>query len=650
MSEYTDRMLNKLTPDYDMTGLLNYDDEISEADMALTAEKIGVRIAEGTDGSEGASLGEFQDSVYDSFSEADVGRFISVTASSNGNDDIYYIKKFLTSSKVEIEPDLAASESDLVWSLHKEPSMEDVMNQALTQLAQVIDPTYASPIWAQPMPRGFNPCNTDASNTKNEKMSMKVLADNWYGSKTDILDVATEAFAVGDADTGQLILTGLSYADPDVREGLCIQQSLSNPGTYYDEIALASIVAKTHKVTLIDASIGAEFKTAGGDPIYGVLRDGEDGVAEVSQSIFSEVGDFYDVVGAGKAVQLYNGADAGHYFWFNVTDGGDTQTDPGLVGTAHQVDVVEADTSAQVATKFAAIVNALGDFGAPVPGASTVTITNAAVGDATDVSESGTAAAVSVVSQGEDIGTGEGTDVFIKFIYDDAGTPTEYNWQAGDPASVIAYMPQRKCMRNIQEGDRRVIRLATIVGDAELSEDVQNLWSILGITDGENAGDIDLTNTGNYFPFSELTLATATFEDVVNKLNEEIGNRTYTAQNYVTNAETVTESLDALDQALASAGGVKSRIVVRVAAPINPGTLYTIPFATGSTPAIATYKVDSANRGLYMTFICRGRVRTPDSSAVLSDGEYKESSNTQVLVRFGIPTGSIMVFDIFDNA
>lgn len=138
------------------------------------------------------------------------------------------------------------------------------------------------------------------------------------------------------------------------------------------------------------------------DPSAYVFDDMPDvaGVAEVSSVVFSQTGTFYDVVGTAKAIQLYGAGNAGHFFWFNVTDGSNSQTAPSLVGTGHQVDILAADTSAQVAQKFAAVVDALAPFGAPVPGASTVTVTNAATGSVTDASATGTAAAVTVTTQG----------------------------------------------------------------------------------------------------------------------------------------------------------------------------------------------------------------------------------------------------------
>ena len=124
-------------------------------------------------------------------------------------------------------------------------------------------------------------------------------------------------------------------------------------------------------------------------------------IAEVTQFTFSQTGSFYDVTGAAKAIQLYNSPAVGHYFWFNVVGGTNTQTDPTLTGTAHQVDILPADTSAQVATKFFTAVNLVSAaFTATNATASIVIVTNVTAGTATDATATSTAAAVLVTTQG----------------------------------------------------------------------------------------------------------------------------------------------------------------------------------------------------------------------------------------------------------
>lgn len=157
----------------------------------------------------------------------------------------------------------------------------------------------------------------------------------------------------------------------------------------------------------ITATTTNQSHTAGiADPdayVFDSLNDSP-AVAEVTKFTFSQLGSFYDVIGTAKAVQLFNSPAVGHFFWFNVTDGANTQTAPVLTGTAHQVDILSADTSAQVATKFYnAVALVVADFTATNATASEVIVTNVTAGSVTDATATGTACAVLVTTQGVDV-------------------------------------------------------------------------------------------------------------------------------------------------------------------------------------------------------------------------------------------------------
>jgi hypothetical protein len=145
------------------------------------------------------------------------------------------------------------------------------------------------------------------------------------------------------------------------------------------------------------------------------------------------LGSFYNIAGAAKAVQLYDNNNVGHYFYFRCTDGLNlATTDPGLVGTGYVVNLLVADTAATVATKFAAAVNLLTEFTAPAPAGTTVTITNSSNGGpVTDISATGSAAVVTVLTQGEyQIVVGTGGD------YVAGGGTLDIN---GNPYTYTAY-------------------------------------------------------------------------------------------------------------------------------------------------------------------------------------------------------------------
>lgn len=98
-----------------------------------------------------------------------------------------------------------------------------------------------------------------------------------------------------------------------------------------------------------------------------------------------------------------------YYVWLNIGAAG---TDPAFVGrTGISVAAAEDASASTIATAVAAAIDANSDFGAAAVGA-VVTITNAAVGGADDVSDSATATATgftfAVTTQGATAGSGWG--------------------------------------------------------------------------------------------------------------------------------------------------------------------------------------------------------------------------------------------------
>lgn len=123
--------------------------------------------------------------------------------------------------------------------------------------------------------------------------------------------------------------------------------------------------------------------------------------AAVTRFIFTQGGSFFDVVGAAKAVQLFNYPAVGHYFWFSVTGGSNSQTDPGLTGTGHQVALLPGDTAAGVATKFtAAVALVTAAFTATNPALTESFVTNFTSGPVAAPTVLGTAATVVAVTVG----------------------------------------------------------------------------------------------------------------------------------------------------------------------------------------------------------------------------------------------------------
>ena len=132
-----------------------------------------------------------------------------------------------------------------------------------------------------------------------------------------------------------------------------------------------------------------------------VLVKSQQGVAEVST---------IDTTGAtpaglgGKYFTL-NSPTTAYYVWFD-TDNGSADPAPGGL-TALEVDIATGDTAANIATKLAAAIALNADFGAPVPGANVVTVTNAAVGAVADIADFDSSLGFAVTTQGVNLATNQ---------------------------------------------------------------------------------------------------------------------------------------------------------------------------------------------------------------------------------------------------
>lgn len=134
--------------------------------------------------------------------------------------------------------------------------------------------------------------------------------------------------------------------------------------------------------------------------VYNIV--GEVSAKEKTTVLINNTGSFFDTSGAaGKYFTLDSGSpDAPHYFWFKATDAGSPSTDPAPGGTGHEVDILLADTAAQIATKLNAIVAALTTLFTSSVATATVTITNFNIGAVTIGNAATSGATVTRVTQG----------------------------------------------------------------------------------------------------------------------------------------------------------------------------------------------------------------------------------------------------------
>jgi hypothetical protein len=206
-------------------------------------------------------------------------------------------------------------------------------------------------------------------------------------------------------------------------------------------------------------------------------------------------------------------------------------------------------------------------------------------------------------------------------------TSVAYTWEAGQPTTVDMYYGFRERLDNMSETALRVTLANGVIADSSLQADINDIRQTVGIGDGVTDLAGLLTNTGNYFPFSNLPDATPSVVEALNTLNAQIGNRDYTGT-ILTDGYTITQSLQQLADAISQASAL--RVIERVASDINAGTAHTIPGGN-------TYTLDGTNNGQNMWVFWRGLLQDP--GPISGGNDYAETSTTSITPYTKIKTG-----------
>jgi hypothetical protein len=195
------------------------------------------------------------------------------------------------------------------------------------------------------------------------------------------------------------------------------------------------------------------------------------------------------------------------------------------------------------------------------------------------------------------------------------------NWQVSrHPGSWDFYTPDRYRKDELSETAHRTTLIGGIVADAELTLDIAQIREFIGAADGDTTPT--LTNTGADYPFSDLpNPADTSLEEAVNILNQETGNRDYSAGaianvSGLADGQTITASIEAL--ALAIGASNVTRVIERLSAPIAKNAVHDMP-------AGASYTVDATNHGRNMWVFWRKLLRDPGPNTTQSN-DYDETS------------------------
>jgi len=238
-------------------------------------------------------------------------------------------------------------------------------------------------------------------------------------------------------------------------------------------------------------------------------------------------------------------------------------------------------------------------------------------------------------------GTGDGTDVYVKF-YTDAG---EYTTTSGDPSTIMMVYPYRKTLDQMEEYEWvRTTFVSSWEGDAEIVEDISNLWSYTGASDGESDPAWTSISGSPIVTSAQTDIASA-----IDELNDEFGDRSWTnLDGALTAGQSITASLDALDMGIydlsqSVSASVAELYVEVTASGTSKNTPYTLPYGITYTPD-ATVGQEGSNLDVFMD----GQLLSASTgvNGLERDKDYAEVNSTQIMFHFDIYEGSNITYKV----
>jgi len=235
-------------------------------------------------------------------------------------------------------------------------------------------------------------------------------------------------------------------------------------------------------------------------------------------------------------------------------------------------------------------------------------------------------------------GSGETSDAYAKFYANNA--VVDMTSVSGTVENVMFVYPVRKRLSDMQEHEwLRTDFISSWEGDVELIEDIQNLWSYTGASNNIDTTAGSWNNTSASYL---LQSDPANLKQAVDAINDGVGDRLFSEENYITDGDNISTALDTLDQAMSDiaddiAAGVGDKYVESVAAPITKNTPHAIPVAIGTYTPEDTAGREGKNMDIYVD----GQLLAADTGAAgaNADRDYGETSGTQVTFRFDIQAG-----------
>jgi len=158
----------------------------------------------------------------------------------------------------------------------------------------------------------------------------------------------------------------------------------------------------------------------------------------------------------------------------------------------------------------------------------------------------------------------------------DLSTSIAYSWEASQVPDIYLFYPYRQRMDLLNENDLRVVLTSGIIADSKIQGSIFNLEqsiaqndgysleirTFLGLPDGETNLSNLINNNTFYYVLSALP-SESTVVDALNLINDKIGNLAYSPSATsniagLASNQTVTQSIEALANAIVSTGGLTS--------------------------------------------------------------------------------------------
>jgi hypothetical protein len=226
---------------------------------------------------------------------------------------------------------------------------------------------------------------------------------------------------------------------------------------------------------------------------------------------------------------------------------------------------------------------------------------------------------------------GEGDSVYARFYAD--GSPIDLSTVSGVDNVYFVY-PRRKLLSQMAEHEwLRTDFISSWEGDVELIEDIQNLWSYTGSSDGvSSTAGLWSDATGSFI----LSSDPADLFTAADLLNTGIGDRSYSVGTYITSGESISDSLDSLDSALTTlasnvADGIGEKYVESVETEITANTPHTLPSSLSFT-ADSTAGREGKNMDVYvdgqLLAACTGQAGADANRDYKENADHGETATT----------------------